>query len=157
MDIDFQMIVEQYSTLLYRLAYSYCGNHADAEDVLQEVFLSYLCAKPSCSDEIRLRAWLMTVTANKCKDLLRSAWRKNSPLEQYDKEISSLDDMKFDIGDALQKLTPSSRGIVYLFYYEELSTKEIAQMLHLSQTAVRSRLFQARKKLKQLLGDDKNG
>ena len=67
MYIDFQQAVEAYMPSLYRLAYSYCLNRSDAEDVVQEVFMSYLQRPPQCDGPARLRAWLMTATANKCK------------------------------------------------------------------------------------------
>ena len=82
MQIDFQQMVEEYTPSLYRLAFSYCGSRADAQDVVQEVFLKYLQSPPRCDSPAQLRGWLMTVTANKCKDLLRSAHRRRSvPLE----------------------------------------------------------------------------
>lgn len=153
--MNFQQVVEAYALSLYRLAYSYCGSHADAEDVVQEVFLKYLQAAPECPSPEKLRTWLMTVTANKCKDLLRSAWRRNrQSLHETDAVSKPPDDQKDDVRAALLRLSPKNQAVVYLYYYEEMSTKEIAEVLRLSETAVRSRLFQARKHLKKLLGGD---
>ena len=82
MQIEFQQVVEEYASSLYRLACSYCGNRSDAQDAVQEVFLKYLQRPPVCDGPDQLRAWLMTATANKCKDLLRSAHRRRTaPLE----------------------------------------------------------------------------
>ena len=72
MNIEFQQVVEDYAPGMYRLAYSYCSNRSDAEDVVQEVLIKYLQQPPRCDGPERLRAWLMTATANKCKDLARS-------------------------------------------------------------------------------------
>ena len=155
MDLEFQKAVELFTPSLYRLAYSYCGSYADAEDVVQEVFLKYLQKPPSCDSEQKLRAWLMTVTVNKCKDLLRTRRRQNPPEPEPVAAVSN--DDKLDIHSALQKLSPTNRIVVYLYYYEELSTQEIAQTLHLTGSAVRSRLYQARKQLKGLLGDEHYG
>lgn len=157
MELEFQKVVERFATPLYRLAYSYCGAHADAEDVVQEVFLKYLRDPPSCDDEQKLRAWLMTVTANKCKDLLRASWRQSKLLDAADAPEPPPNDDRLDVQAALLRLAPMYRGVVYLYYYEELSTAQIAQILRLSQSAVKSRLYQARKQLKKLLGDDSNG
>ena len=156
MQIQFQQVAEDYGASLYRLAYGYCLNRADAEDVVQEVFLSYLQHTPVCDSPQKLRAWLMTTTANKCKNLLRSGWRKRTlPLEDVHAPPDHRDEV-IEVRSALAKLPPNLRGAVHLFYYEQLPTREIAELLNLSETAVRSRLFQARKKLRTLLGGDRD-
>ncbi len=154
MEIQFQQMVEEYAPSLYRLAYSYCLNRADAEDVVQEVFLKYLQHPPACAASEQLRAWLMTVTANTSKNLLSSGWRrKKQPLED-DLTASEHFDEVVEVRLALEKLPPNLRGAVHLFYFEQLSVRQIAEILHLSETAVHSRLFRARKQLKKLLGGD---
>ena len=154
MQIDFQQAVQTYGPALYRLAFGYCLNRSDAEDVVQEVFLTYLQREPECEGPEQLQAWLMTVTANKCKNLLKSGWRKRTlPLEDVHASPDHRDEV-IEVRSAMAKLPPNLRGVVHLFYFERLSTKQIAESLNLSETAVRSRLFQARKQLKTLLGGD---
>ncbi len=154
MQVDFQQMVEACSPLLYRLAYSYCLNRADAEDVVQEVFLTYLQRQPECDGPEKLRAWLMTATANKCKNLLQSGWRRKTlPLEDVHASPDHRDEV-LEVRSALAKLPPNLRGVVHLFYFEGMPARQIAEMLGLSETAVRSRLFQARKQLKSILGGD---
>ncbi len=154
MQLEFQQVVEAYGPALYRLAYSYCLNRSDAEYVVQEVFLSYLQRKPRCGSPEQLRAWLMTSTANKCKNLLKSGWRKRTlPLEDVHASPDHRDEV-LEVRSALAKLPPNLRGVVHLYYFEQMPTKQIAELLSLSETAVRSRLFQARKQLKTLLGGD---
>lgn len=154
LQIDFQEMVEEYTPSLYRLAYSYCLNRFDAEDVVQEVFLRYLQHKPQCAGPGQLRSWLMTTTANRCKDLLNSGWRqKNLPLEDVHASIDHLDE-KIDMEYAMAKLSSNLRGVVHLFYFEGMTVNQIAELLHLSRCAVLSRLFKARKQLKKLLGGD---
>lgn len=154
MNKDFQQVVDTYAASLYRLACSYCGSYADAEDVVQEVFLKYLQSKPEFSTEQQLRAWLMTVTANKCKDLLRSPWRQNREPLSDTEAATKPDDSNDIVQAALLRLSPRNQAVIYLYYYEELTTKEIGEIMKLSETAVRSRLFQARRHLKKLLGGD---
>ena len=157
MHIDFQQMVEAYSPPLFRLAFSYCGNRADAQDVVQEVFLKYLQSPPRCDSPEQLRGWLMTVTANKCKDLLRSAHRRRSaPLEDVTASPGISDEV-YDVRASLEKLSPKLRSAVYLYYYEQLPTKRIAKALGLTDAAVRARLYQARKELKTLLGGEDDG
>ena len=153
MDLEFQKILERYSASLYRLAYSFLGSRQDAEDVLQEVFLKFLRKRPVFSAEEQCRAWLMTVTANQCRDLLRSPWRRRTlPLEEAASEPEPSPDGELEA--ALAQLKPKDRAIVYLFYYEQCSSAEIARTLRMSDAAVRSRLTRARQTLKTLLGGD---
>ena len=154
MQLDFQQLIEKYSPPLFWLAYGYCLNPADVEDVLQEVFLSYLQHPPDCEGEAQLRAWLMTATANRCKNLLNSGWRRKTlPLEDSYVSPEHVEEV-FEVHSALENLPPNLRGVVHLYYFEQMPVKEIAGLLHLSETAVHSRLFQARKKLKKLLGGE---
>ncbi len=151
---DYQQIVEKYAPSMYRLAYNFCLNRADAEDVVQEVFLRYLEHTPRCTGPGQLRAWLMTATANKCKDLLGSGWkRKTLPLEDNHTSPDDRDEV-LEVRSALAKLSPNLYSVVNLFYFEQLSVKQIAEQLHLSEAAVHSRLFKARKQLKKHLGGE---
>ena len=137
---------------MYRLAYNYCFNQSDAEDVVQEVFLKLLEYEPQFESQKQLRAWLMTTTANKCKNLLNSGWWKKT-LPLVDTFVSTDDQNEaIEVQFALVKLSPKLHSVVHLFYYEQMSIKQIADMLNISETAVLSRLFQARKQLKKHLG-----
>ena len=156
MDLEFQTIVERYSASLYRLAYSFLGSRQDAEDVLQEVFFKFLRKRPVFAEESQLRAWLRTVTANQCRDILRSPWRRRTlPLEEAASEPEPTPDPELEA--ALNQLKPKDRAVVYLFYYEQCSSAEIARTLHMTDAAVRSRLTRARQTLKTLLGGDEDG
>ena len=151
---DYQQIVETYAPSMYRLAYNFCLNQADAEDVVQEVFLKYVERHPRCSGPGQLRAWLMTATANKCKNLLGSAWkRKTLPLEDTHALPDNRDEV-LEVRSALENLSPNLYDVVNLFYFEQMSVKQIAGLLQLSESAVHSRLFKARKQLKKQLGGE---
>ena len=157
MDQEFQTMVERYSAPLYRLAFSYLGNRQDAEDVLQEVFVQFLRRRPVFSGEAQRRSWLMTVAANRCRDLLRSPWRRTVPLDEAQSLADDVPEGDGDVADALAQLAPKDRAAVYLFYYEQLPTKEIAAILRMSDGAVRTRLSRARDRLKGLLGGGSDG
>ena len=157
MDQEFQQVVERYSVTLYRLAYSFCQNRQDAEDAVQETFVRYLSTKKVFRDEEHRRNWLMLVTANHCRDLLRSSWRrKRKDLNSLPEQAASTPDpdTHLMIEAALQKLQATDRGIVYLFYFEDYPVKRIAKALGMTETAVRSRLSRARDRLKQILGGE---
>ncbi len=136
-----------YKDTVYRLALSYTKSKEDAEDVCQTVFLKLMeqSALPK-----NVKAWLMQVTANTCRNLLRSSWwRRTEPLAD-DLPLSVPEDLS-DIYQAVMSMTPKYRVVIYLRYYEGYSTKEIAELLKISQTAVTTRLSRSREMLKELL------
>ena len=152
MEQDFQQVVERYTPSLYRLAYSYCGSGPDAEDVLQDVFLKYLQHAPAFETEQARKSWLMKVTANRCRDLLKSAWRRKTlPLESA-QQIAAAQPEGRELLAAVMALPPDHRIAVYLHYYEGCTVAEIARVVGAGQSAVRMRLHRARQTLRQQLG-----
>lgn len=137
-----------YKDDVYRLALSYTKSVQDAEDVCQTVFLKLMeQANITTGKE---RAWLMQVTANACRNLLRSPWRrKTAALEEETLPAQPWEDN--GVYQAVMGLAPKYRVVVYLHYYECCTTQEIAAMLKISQTAVTTRLSRARTELKQQL------
>ena len=95
------------------------------------------------------RAWLMQVTANCCKNLLRSAWWKQTT--SMEEALPAADSEYPEIRGIVMALPPKYRVVVYLRYYEALSTGEMARLLRISQSAVTTRLSRARKLLKEQL------
>lgn len=135
---DVIALFHRYKDPVYRLALSFTGSAADAEDVTQTVFLKYLETQPEL-EVGKEKAWLLQVTANQCRDLWRRLRRRATvPLDEAQ-------------AVAVRKLKPTDRAVIYLFYYEGYSTGEIAGMLRVSQSTVTSRLHRARKKLKEQL------
>ena len=159
MDLDYSEIFERLGPGLYRLAFSYVKNRSDAEDAVQETFLRLLKTNRRFDTQEDCKRWLMTVTANQCKDLLRSARRRREVTMDND-ELSRLSaaetDAAPDIGTALFRLPEKYRSVIYLHYYEGYPTKEISKILHVTQSAVLSRLERARNQLRQLLGGEWN-
>lgn len=148
-------IVEAYGDLVFRIALQYTGNVQDAEDITQDTFLAMLRKLPFESAE-HAKRWLIKVTVNKCKDYYKSARRKNLPLDE-NVNVSYFENT--DGLEELEKLDPLDRSIIYLFYYEGYSAKEIAGMIGKTRNAVNIRLSRARETLKELLqeGDDYEG
>lgn len=160
MGLEFEQLVRELSPSLFRLALSYTGSREDAEDAVQEVFLKYLRGGRRFDSPEEARRYLMTATANQCRDLLKSAARRrNRALEEAERCAAPAadPDTRLEVQRALQALDPKYRGVVYLFYYEDYPVKRIAQCLGLTQTTVRTRLDRARKQLKQLLGGEDRG
>ncbi len=136
-----------YKNDVYRLAVSYTRSQAEAEDVCQTVFLRLLEQRYITPG--KEKAWLMQVTANTCRSLLRSArWKTSDPLNE---NIPAQESGNNEVFDAVMSLPPKYRVTVYLHYYEGFTTKEIASLLKLSQSAVTTRLARARELLRQSL------
>lgn len=158
MDLDIGEVFERLGPSLYRLAYSYLKNRSDAEDAVQETFLRLLKSDRRFASQDDLKRWLMTVTANCCKDVLRSAKRRREVPMQDEalalREAPAQQDS--DVGAALFRLPEKYRSVIYLYYYEGYPSKEISKILHITQSAVLTRLERARKQLQQLLGDEWN-
>ena len=145
--LDIETLFEQYRDDVYRLALSYTKSVQEAEDVCQTVFLKLMEQKRI--EPGKERAWLMQVTANRCKNLLRSSWWKRTvPVEET---IPAPDPQYTDIWEIVMALPPKYRVLVYLRYYEELTTREMAELLHISQSAVTTRLSRARQLLREQL------
>ncbi|MDO5153774.1 MAG: sigma-70 family RNA polymerase sigma factor [Eubacteriales bacterium] len=137
----------EYRDDVYRLALSYTRNVQEAEDVCQTVFLKLMEQQHIAPG--KERAWLMQVTANECRNLLRSSWwRKTTEL---DASIAVPPPQYSGVFQAVMGLKPKYRVVVYLHYYECCTTGEIAQMLKVSRSVVTTRLNRARQTLKEQL------
>ena len=143
--------VMRYSADLVRLAYSYLLSRADAQDAVQDAFVVYLKRAPQFESEEKEKAWLMQVTANRCKNMLRSPWHKNrAPI---DEEMPADEDSR-EVILALGRLPKKYRMCVHLHYYESYSLNEIAGLLGTKPATVGTWLSRARALLKQELGGD---
>lgn len=148
---DIDQVISLYANRIFRIAFSRLKNKADAEDVVQDVFMKYIAHQDQFTDEEYRKAWLIRVTINCCNSLLRSAWfRKTTELkEDIPTEITE----NSEILTYVLKLPEKYRTIIHLFYYEELSVKEIALILNIKESLVKTRLHRARNALKELCPD----
>ena len=147
----FMDAVAQHQDMVYRIALHWFGIPQDAEDAVQEVFLRlYLREGPFDSPE-HLRRWLLRVTVNVCKDALKSPWRKRRVSMESIPEPVFEEPEQRELYREVLALPEKYRTVLGLYYYEELSTKEIAVLLNIRQTAVTTRLSRGRDLLKQRL------
>ena len=154
---DVVKLFDTYADDLFRFAVSYVQSKHDAEDVVQDVFLK-LIGKKLLIDKRFEKAYLMTMTANKCKDLLRSSARKTSvnlesnewQLEYYE----GFSDHNKEVFDELMRLEETYRAPIYLFYYEGYSYKEISRILDISESAVGMRIKRGKEMLKIKLEEE---
>ena len=148
-------LARQYGPAVYRLAFARTGSRADAEDVMQEVFVRLLKAKPDFADEEHAKAWLLRVAANCANDLFRAPWRRRE--EALPESLPAPEEPEpGGVVEAVLALPPKYRAAVHLYYYEDLSVAEIAAILGKSEGAVKSRLFRARALLRVWMKEDEN-
>ena len=148
---EFTGIVQTFQKQLLVIAFHYCGNRHDAEDVVQDVFVKlYTLPRPPAGEH--LRSWLIRATVNRCKDHLRSAYlQRRAPLEAADRVLTAPDETARSVFDAVTALPPRYREVVILYYYAGYSTAEIGKLLHRRATTVQTRLMRARAILKEQL------
>ncbi len=148
----FRKKYEKYSKLLFRIAFLHLGSAHDAEDVLQNVFIKLLYSSPEFKDEEHEKAWLIRVTQNHCKNAVKIRSRQYA---EFNEEIAA--DKEHDLSAALdismkiRSLPASYKTAIFLCYYEDMSVKEIAKVLKISQSAVKMRLKRGREMLRQEL------
>ena len=149
----FEHAAVRYQNMVYRIALHYFGNSQDAEDAVQEVFLRLYTAEKSFESPEHLRRWLIRVTVNVCRDVLRSPWRRRRvSLEELPEEPVFDQPEQAALYREVMALPEKYRTVLNLFYYEELSVKEIGELLGLRTSAVTTRLHRARARLKEQLG-----
>ena len=148
---DVEQAMKIYGRGVQGLAYVYLKNQYDAEDVAQEVFTAYLTRAPRFTSGQKEKSWLMTVTANKCKSLLRLKHREELPLTE---DLMYLPREESALMAAVLRLEKKYRLAIHLHYYEGYSLEEIGRMLHARPGTVGSWLSRAREKLKQELEAD---
>ena len=144
--------VERYQSMVYRVALHALGSPQDADDAVQEVFLRLYTAKKPLEGEEHLRRWLLRVTVNHCRDVLRSPWRRRRvSLDQLPAEPVFQAPEQEALYQTVMALPEQYRIVLVLFYYEDLSVREIAAVLRISEANVKTRLSRARKRLREML------
>ena len=156
-DEQFTCAVRAYMDMVYRIALNYLKAPEEAEDVTQNVFLRLLRSSKSFASEEHLRYWLVRVAINECKRSLTSLWRKTEPLEDYADKLSFSSPEKSETYLAVMSLPRKYRMVIHLYYYEGYSTAEIAQLLHIPQSTVRTQLERGRKLLRERLEEAEHG
>ena len=147
-------VVAYYRNSILRLSYAYLKDIHEAEDVAQEVFTEYIKNAPVVKNEQKRKAWLLKVTANKCKNILDSARLKRN-VELKD-ELEYLPEEDLNLIEYVYALQEKYRIPIHLYYYEGYSIAEIAKLTGVNKATVGTRLSRARKLLKTALGDDYN-
>ena len=147
-----EQIVRTYADMVYRIAYRYVKNSIDTDDVFSEVFLAYFKKERTFESEEHRKAWLIRVTINCAKDLLAQRAQLQQLHEETLSDPTARDaDTYMDLYKAIEGLRPEYREVIKLFYLDDLSVKEIAQILNKNENTIKTQLFRARDTLKSVL------
>lgn len=142
--------IDLYADTVKRICFLYLKNKEDTEDIFQNIFLKYMTHAPNFKNETHEKAWFVRVTLNSCKDLLKSARRKNIPLTDM---LEAADVPPEDTGilQAVLELEENYRNVVYLHYYEGYTAEEISKLTKTNKNTVYTLLARARAQLKEKL------
>lgn len=157
--ITAEEVIDRYADMVYRLALSQMKNKTDADDLFQEVFVRLVSNVNKLESWEHVKAWLIRVTVNCARKHFEQYWNKNvfcmEEMGQVGEEApNDLPEGAHPVRQAVESLAPKYRLAVHLFYYEQLSVREIAKITGQKESAVKSQLFRAREMLKELLEGD---
>ena len=156
--MDIEQLIDTYSDYLYRIAFIYTKDRLAAEEVVQDVFLKYYHRSEQFKGDASLKTYLVKMTMNRSCDYLRS-WKnkKHNMLEFFQgttkgtEQLYVEQELRAEITAAVLTLPVKDREVLLLYYYEEMTVFEIAEVLEVAVSTVKSRLQRARKKLKPKL------
>lgn len=145
-------VIQREKDLVYRLAFSQCHQKDQADDIFQNVMYRYLKRKPTFESLEHEKAWFIRVTLNCSKTSLKSFW--NNKIEEIDEQTYIFEKKEIDLTPYLNKLPKKYNAVLYLFYYEGYSTREMAKLLHIKENNVRVLLSRARNQLRREIETD---
>ena len=157
MEQRWHYLVEEYQSMLYRIAFSNMKNRADAEDAVQEAFLRYMKDEKPIANKEHEKAWLIRTTIHICLDILKSGWyqRTVSWNESFVTAAQNIY-LPYQVKDdrtleAVLQLPVHYRNPIYLFYYEDYTIHEIASVLNEKEATIKTRLRRGREEVKKIL------
>ncbi|MDR1393654.1 MAG: sigma-70 family RNA polymerase sigma factor [Bifidobacteriaceae bacterium] len=157
---DTVRVIERFESLVYGLAVTHTPSRVDADDVYQNVFLTYHRKQPACHDEEHIKAWLIRTTLNCARQVTASPWRSRLVPLEGDPAAATPDRFEFrteqqqDILAALNKLSDIYRTVLHLFYFEDMPVRQIADLLDIDPATVKMRLSRGRGMMRQQLQGD---
>lgn len=155
MRVKTETLIHKYKDNLFAVAFNVCKSADDADDVVQDTFVAYHTGKKDFENEEHIKAWLIRVAINRAINVNRSFWRKKSvPLEDYIETLSFETPEAKSLFTEVMKLPTNYRVPLHLFYFEEYSIRDIAQLLSISENNVKVRLSRARVALKDQLAEE---
>lgn len=155
-DTAVEQALEAHGAAILHLAYAYLHDRSEAEDVLQDTLVQLLSRAPAFESGDHERAWLLRVAANLCKNRLKAPWRRHEALPE-DYPAQGIPEESVALFQAVCSLPVKYREVIHLFYYEDYTTAQIAQVLGKWEGTVRSLLNRGREKLRQIWKEGADG
>ncbi|MBQ8236732.1 MAG: sigma-70 family RNA polymerase sigma factor [Oscillospiraceae bacterium] len=150
--------LERYADMVLRLCMVYLKNGADAEDIFQTVFLKYALHSRDFENAEHEKAWLIRVTVNACKDLLKSFFHSRTiAMDDFSKYAPAVTAEQYAVMEAVWSLPKQYRDVIYLHYYEGYTAPEIAGILKRNPNTVYTHLHKGKKLLREILGGVMDG
>lgn len=157
-----QLKIDQYAGMLYKLAFFQLKNHQDAEDVVQETFYQYIKTTPVFESTEHEKAWFMKVTLNGCRKIFRCAWyrhRDSLPPQELPSEGGMEqqileEEKRREVLKAVFSLPARYREVLHLFYFEDLSIRQIVEVTGRKESTVTSQLTRGRELLRKKLKEE---
>jgi len=152
---DVNRAIELHGNTVRRICMLHLKNYHDTEDIFQTVFLKFFLSPVEFENSEHEKAWLIRVTVNACKDLLKSFFRSRTvSLNDLLSESEAPTPDNSDVLEAVLSLPEKYRDVVYLYFYEEYSAAEIGRILRMNTNTVYTRLTRAKRLLREKLGGD---
>ncbi|WP_431027238.1 sigma-70 family RNA polymerase sigma factor [Lysinibacillus sp. LZ02] len=156
--MELEQLIETYSDYLYQIAFIYVKDERIAEEVVQDVFFTYYKKREQFQGKSSLKTYLVKMTINRSYDYLRSWKARSLPLFQlFESKVERADqpllkkETRGEVVSAVLTLPVKYREVLLFYYYEHMTTKEIAQFLATPESTIKSRLQRARQELKPKL------
>ncbi|WP_064091895.1 sigma-70 family RNA polymerase sigma factor [Rossellomorea aquimaris] len=158
-----ESLIDSYETQITKLAYLYVQDWSTAQDICQEVFIKAYHSIDNFHKDSSYKTWIYRITVNHCKDYRKSAYfRRNKLVDEFhrffNKAVVAIPEQEFLKSEEKNKVSQhifalplKYQEIILLYYYEELSTQEIGELLNINSSTVRTRLERGRQKLKVTL------
>ncbi len=144
--------IDLYGDTVKRICMIHLKNYADTEDIFQTVFLKYVLKSPEFHSPDHEKAWIIRVTINACRDLLKSFFRSRTlPLDSLREKPGEPVPDHSDVLEAVLALPSKYKDVIYLYYYEEYSAEEIGQILRKNKNTVYTLLSRGRQLLRSSL------
>lgn len=147
---DIREAVIKYSDMLYKICIVILCNEQDVQDAIQDTFCRYLEKKPDFRDEDHEKAWLIKVATNICRDMIRFRVRHPKVCIDDVEHMLVAPEQK-EILRELLELPVKQKTVIYLYYVEGYHIKEIADILGITESAVKQRLLRGRKQMQDIV------
>ncbi len=147
---DFSQKVLDSEQMLYRLSMSMLKNNADCEDAVQQTILTAYKKLSSLKNEEFFRTWITRILINECNKILKKR-NRTAPIEVIENRTDDTFIHNIEIKEAIISLSPKLRVVILMKYSEGFSITEISKALKIPEGTVKSRLSQAKNKLKEIL------